>query len=103
MPLYDYACEQCGSFRSWRRMSERNAPSECPECGEPSRRVPSAPYLADMNSHSRVAHQRNEKSAHEPQLVHRGRTKDQGTKRGAHTHHGHHHHHHSGRPWMIGH
>ena len=104
MPLYDYACDECGPFRAWQRMSECNAASECPECAEPAFRVPSAPYLADMNSHSRVAHQRNEKSAHEPQVTSRGPMKERDAKRGGHAGHAHHgHHHHSGRPWMIGH
>ena len=107
MPLYDYSCERCGPFRAWQRMSECTAASECPECGEAAPRVPSAPFLADMNPHSRTAHQHNEKSAHEPQVMSRGRMKQRGSKRGGHAGHGHHghhhHHHHSGRPWMIGH
>ena len=105
MPLYDYSCEDCGPFRAWQRMSECNAASECPECEEPARRVPSAPFLADMNSHSRIAHQRNEKSAHEPKVMSSGRTKELGSKRGSHAGHAPHghHNHHSGRPWMVGH
>ena len=107
MPLYDYSCEHCGPFRAWRRMSECTAASECPECGDPAARAPSAPFLADMNPNSRIAHQRNEKSAHEPQVASRSGMKGMGSKRGGHAghaHHGHHHHHHhSGRPWMIGH
>ena len=105
MPLYDYSCEHCGPFRAWRRMSECTAASECPECKDPAPRTPSAPFLADMNAHSRVAHERNEKSAHEPRVMSRSRTKHLGAKRGEHVGHAHHahHHHHSGRPWMIGH
>jgi hypothetical protein len=52
-----------------------------------------------MNGHSRIAHQRNEKSAHEPQVV-------SGSAHG-HGHGAHHHHQHKHgvgqRPWMIGH
>jgi hypothetical protein len=58
-----------------------------------------APSLALMNGHSRIAHQRNEKSAHEPQVV-------SGSAHG-HGHGAHHHHQHKHgvgqRPWMIGH
>lgn len=34
MPLYDYACEDCGHVDEVsRRMSERNSPMECGQCG----------------------------------------------------------------------
>lgn len=103
MPLYDYRCATCGDFRAWRRMSEAGDPIDCPQCALPAPRAMVAPNLALMPATRRIAHQRNEKSAHEPQLVSRG-PQDRG-----HGHdHGHHHHglghaHHGGRPWMIGH
>jgi hypothetical protein len=65
-----------------------------------------APSLALMNPHNRIAHQRNEKSAHEPQVVSRSRSQQTDH---AHRHghsHGHHHQHRHGaasRPWMLGH
>lgn len=110
MPRYDYSCERCGPFKAWRPMSEYRTPSECPGCGSPAPRAVAAPSLADMNPDSRIAHHRNEKSAHEPQVMSRGRLDRLGAPRpsGGGKHHHHHHghgghHRHSGRPWMIGH
>jgi putative FmdB family regulatory protein len=102
MPLYDYRCATCGDFRAWRHMSAAAEPADCPRCAAPAARAVVAPSLALMNGHSRIAHQRNEKSAHEPQVMSRGEL-------GHGHHHGHggaHHQqqHGSGhRPWMIGH
>lgn len=109
MPLYDYQCEACGPFRSWESMMAATCAIPCPDCAEPAPRSVSAPFLANMNPHSRIAHQRNEKSAHEPQVTTRERMSKQGKKKhphagGGHHHgHGHKHSHGSGRPWMIGH
>ncbi len=34
MPLYEYACRDCGRrFETLRRMDERLAPADCPDCG----------------------------------------------------------------------
>ena len=101
MPLYDYHCANCGHFRAWRRMSEAGDPVDCTTCGAAAARAMVAPSLALMNQHNRIAHQRNEKSAHEPRVVSRPRRAD-------HAHgHGHHDHRHGhgvgSRPWMIGH
>lgn len=104
MPLYDYSCAQCGPFREWRSMSESSKPASCPDCGLKSKRFMTAPFVADMHPHSRIAHQRNEKSAHEPKVV----SRPTGESAGGHSHshsHGRHHGHSHGpsRPWMIGH
>ena len=112
MPLYDYLCNQCGSFREWASMSRSSEAVACPECGGESGRMVTAPFLADMNPLNRIAHQRNEKSAHEPRFVSRkssGHDHDHSDGGRSHTHsHGHsggHHGHAHGasRPWMIGH
>ena len=111
MPRYDYACEHCGPFKAWRPMSEYAAPSECPSCGSEAPREVGAPFVADMNPNSRIAHERNERSAHEPRVMSRGQMEGLGSRRSGgaperHSHHAHGdhgHHHHSGRPWMIGH
>ncbi len=109
MPLYDYACEGCGPFRDWQPMSAASAPVECPTCGVPAPRAITAPYIANMNPNSRIAHQRNEMSADAPEVMSRKEMDRLGTKRagarGRHHHaHGHRHGHgHSGRPWVIGH
>lgn len=71
MPLYDYRCEHCGDFTELRKMSEAGDPVACVECGEMAARVISAPYLALMDRNTRVARERNEKSAHEPRHARR--------------------------------
>lgn len=104
MPLYDYACDDCGPFREWQPMSEATAPVACSSCGALSPREVTAPFIANMNPYNRVAHQRNEKSANEPQVV---RKKAHGADAHAHPHRHHGHAqgkaHGHGRPWMIGH
>ena len=106
MPLYDYSCDSCGPFRDWQPMSAAGLPADCPDCGDPADRRITAPFIANMPAHNRIAHQRNEKSADEPQVMNRQQLDRTGAKRGqthGHHHHGHSHHHHASRPWMIGH
>ena len=93
MPLYDYSCEECGPFTELRSMSRSSEPMPCPTCGKAAGRTLTAPFIADMDPKNRVAHQRNEKSAHEPKVV---SGKPQG-----HTHGGGRRH--PRRPWAIGH
>jgi putative FmdB family regulatory protein len=112
MPLYDYECATCGEFREWRSMTEWEATVPCPRCSLPASRLAAAPMLAVLSRNNRVAHERNERSAHEPKVV---RRKDLPHD---HRHHGHHRHgvsplikqqfgevHRSppDRPWMVGH
>jgi putative FmdB family regulatory protein len=105
MPLYDYNCPDCGGFRAWQRMSEAADPVECPGCARPASRLVVAPSLGILPSVTRRAHERNEKSAHEPRVV----SKESGAGDHGHAHghghgHGHGHRHGAGgRPWMIGH
>ncbi|HSA81041.1 MAG TPA: zinc ribbon domain-containing protein [Geminicoccaceae bacterium] len=105
MPLYDYCCAECGGFRMWRRMSEAGDPAACPSCDTPARRTMVAPNLALMPANNRIAHQRNEKSAHEPKVISGGQMQQGHGHAHGHNHaHGHGHRHSaSGRPWMIGH
>ncbi|HYD33652.1 MAG TPA: zinc ribbon domain-containing protein [Methylophilaceae bacterium] len=70
MPLYEYACQDCGTFSSLRKMSESQLPAQC-ECGAMAERILSAPRLAFMDRGQRSAHERNEKSAHEPRTTRR--------------------------------
>ena len=72
MPLYDYRCDSCGDFRDWHAMARSREPAGCPICGRPARRQVATPFIALMPSHTRIAHQRNEKSAHEPKVMRRG-------------------------------
>ena len=70
MPVYDYICADCGPFEGRRPMSESAEPGLCPECRASAPRVISAPRLNLMSAHNRYAETRNEKSAHEPDVVH---------------------------------
>lgn len=71
MPIYEYQCNSCGPFAALRRMSEFELPTICDSCGESAARIISAPRLAVIEKSSRVAHERNEKSAHEPSFSRR--------------------------------
>jgi len=71
MPVYEYECDTCGVFTALRKMSESAAPAACEECGCESPRIMSAPRLAVMDKSQRVAHERNEKSAHDPKVAKR--------------------------------
>lgn len=39
MPVYDYACADCGAFEAVRRIAERDDPAACPGCGATAARV----------------------------------------------------------------
>jgi len=81
MPLYDYDCASCGPFRSWTRLSEADAPAACPHCGALASRAVAMPFLATMDANTRIAHVRNEKSAHEPRVMSREELQASGRKR----------------------
>ncbi len=110
MPIYGYDCEACGPFTDMQPMSRSSEPMPCPDCGKPAPRGISAPFIANMDPNNRIAHQRNEKSAHEPRVA--------SGQPGGHSHghdHGHSHgtrrntglgeglHNTHSRPWSIGH
>jgi putative FmdB family regulatory protein len=86
MPLYDYGCSTCGPFREWRSMSEWEARVLCPSCSLPAPRLAAAPMLTVLSSNNRVAHERNERSAHEPRVERRedlpGDSRHQGHQHG---------------------
>lgn len=117
MPLYTYACQDCGEFSAWQPMSSSQEPAACPQCGAPAARAICAPSLALMPHNKRVAHTRNERAAHEPKVMTKDQLQRSGRKRAGlpgchhargHGHsHGHQHGglqvHKSNRPWMIGH
>ncbi len=86
MPLYEFRCNECGTFDLWRSLAESNAPAACPTCDEPAKRIFSAPAL--LSGSLRVKRENPE-----PTLVKRDREPE---KPKAKSHEG-------GRPWMIGH
>ena len=73
MPLYDFACPDCGEFTLARSLANRNSPANCPECHSLAIRVITAPQLSLMSSNRREAYARNEKSCHEPRSLTRHR------------------------------
>ncbi len=67
MPLYEYACDECGGFTATNSLSRYREPQPCPGCGSMApRALLSAPALATMPAAARVAHATNERSAHAP-------------------------------------
>lgn len=72
MPLYDYGCNACGPFREWRSMAEWQTSVPCPHCAAPAHRLAAASMVAVLAPNNRIAHERNERSAHEPRVVRRG-------------------------------
>ena len=71
MPIYEYECDACGVFSALRKISESSLPACCDMCGAESARIMSAPQLAVLGKTQREAHERNEKSAHEPRVAKR--------------------------------
>jgi putative FmdB family regulatory protein len=71
MPVYEYKCPVHGVFTALRKISESSAPAFCECCGTQSHRIMSAPRLAVLAKSQRMAHERNEKSAHDPKVAKR--------------------------------
>ncbi|MEP9378173.1 zinc ribbon domain-containing protein [Aquabacter sp. CN5-332] len=69
MPLYSFCCDRCGIFTALRSMAAFAEPAACPACGAEANRTVASPYLMRLNPAIRRAHERNEKSAHEPRVV----------------------------------
>ncbi|TXF11049.1 FmdB family zinc ribbon protein [Pelomicrobium methylotrophicum] len=67
MPIYDYDCPSCGVFETFRTLTARNDPTDCPNCGTASPRVfASAPRLTCLPGETRRAMEINERARHEP-------------------------------------
>jgi putative FmdB family regulatory protein len=69
MPIYEYECEQHGVFELQREMSLARAGGPCPECEQSCPRILSVPRIAAVSKQTRTAHERNEKSQHEPRVA----------------------------------
>lgn len=95
MPIYDFACEDCGPFEQRRSFAESGAPAACPSCAREARRVYSMPNTRRMPTALSGAMDRAEKSVHEPEVVQRPAAG--GASSGKKHQHSH------GRPWALGH
>jgi putative FmdB family regulatory protein len=96
MPIYEYQCRADGVFEALRAMCEAALPAACPSCGADAPRILSAPRLAQMAASEVKARDRNEKSRHEPRVVHgtqRAQTGERPALRASH----------SSRPWALEH
>ncbi|MEA2289860.1 MAG: hypothetical protein QOD55_1857 [Solirubrobacteraceae bacterium] len=69
MPIYAFTCRACGSFDMTRPVADAGAPAACPRCGDDARRVFTAPGLALLATPVRGLLDREEKSAHVPEVV----------------------------------
>ncbi|MGH3087937.1 MAG: FmdB family zinc ribbon protein [Rubrobacteraceae bacterium] len=92
MPLYEFLCENCGSFDRHRPLGEANETMPCPECGENARRVYCAPGVISTSADLKKARHLNEHGS-EPKLVRREKGKGSASSPGPVR----------GRPWQIGH
>ena len=106
MPLYEYECDHCGPFNGWAAIAQATDPAACPSCDTEAPRAVSAPQLSRMQRNTKIAHERNEKSADAPQVAKRAGPSHQHHHGGgacAHSHAKPGHGHGPKRPWMIGH
>lgn len=95
MPLYEFACEDCGPFSAWRSMSESSQPAPCPTCDASAQRI--------LSATAGTRGSRPRRGIPEPKLV-RSQPRDPVKDKSgggplkqtgpAHNH---------GRPWMMGH
>lgn len=68
MPIYEYHCERHGLFEELRPMHRSSEAAACPECDAASPRVLSATRTNLVPRATSVAHARNEKSQHAPDV-----------------------------------
>ncbi len=81
MPIYEYECSSHGRFDELRGFSECSQPADCPVCGVASARAVSLPRAPIMERGLVKAHERNEKSRHEPS-AHAGKLSEHALFRG---------------------
>jgi putative FmdB family regulatory protein len=97
MPLYEFRCENCGTFDSWRPLKDASVPMTCPICQTSATRVYTTPGLVKTPPQLAKAMYRAEKSGYEPEVVKREYPAPQEEKPAQVTYQSH------GRPWLIGH
>jgi len=80
MPMYVFACHECGQFELARPMAEASSRAYCPDCQRQARRVFTPPRLTRLAAPVQRALETEEASAHEPRVVteKRGRPLRQG-------------------------
>jgi putative FmdB family regulatory protein len=69
VPVYVFACDDCGSFELARPMAEASSRACCPTCQREARRVFTPPRLSRLAAPMRRALDTEEASAHEPRVV----------------------------------
>jgi len=69
VPVYEYTCEACGPFELRLSTVDASAPRACPTCNAPARRRFTPPGVARTPAPMRAARDREERSAHEPDVV----------------------------------
>jgi putative FmdB family regulatory protein len=72
MPIYEYECRKHGEFELIRNVQEARLSGSCPDCGATCGRIVSAPHIVGLPKATLVAHERNERSQHEPRVATRG-------------------------------
>jgi putative FmdB family regulatory protein len=74
MPLYEYECRDHGVFEQTRSIAESTADAPCPDCRRESPRIVSMPALGRLERSQVRAIDVNERSRHEPRVVHKAPT-----------------------------
>lgn len=69
MATYQYQCIDCGAFDVTRPIGQAAPEEPCARCGDPSRRVFTAPMLTRTPAALARALHAQEASAHEPRVV----------------------------------
>ncbi len=69
MPVYAFTCAACGGFDLVRDVAEAATPADCPACGAAARRVFTPPGVARLARPMRGLLDREERSAHAPEVV----------------------------------
>jgi putative FmdB family regulatory protein len=101
MPIYEYHCLEHGLFEEMRPMHRSSEGADCPLCAALSRRVLSATRTNLVPRAVSMAHARNEKSQHAPEVCtpghhHHPTPKKAGRARQAQVYRG-------KRPWVMEH
>ena len=69
MPVYAFTCDACGPFEAWRPVADASGNVACPTCGALARRRFTPPGVTRTPAPLRVARDREDRSAYEPEVV----------------------------------